>query len=380
LLATKTLQESEERFRALIENSAEMLSLLDRKGNIFYAGPSIFKFTGYNPEEYINKSKLSFVHPEDREKVKKALTSILLQEHASEQLEYRIRHRQGGWRWIEGTLTNLLNLKSVNAVVSNFRDITERRLADEMIRQQNIELQKTNSELDLFVYSASHDLRAPLTSLLGLIHLSKSETDNPLLLEYFKWMTDSVNRLDRFIRDIIHYSRNSRLLLQSTRIDFEGMFKDALEDLKYLKPDKKIFKEISVRGEDPFYTDRSRLKVVISNLLSNALRYHDYNKDTLQISMLVECDNDKAIIVLSDNGRGIEEKYIDRIFDMFFRASLTNTGSGLGLYIVKETIAKLNGRISVESTPGLGTAFTIEIPNLPLLSTDYEYSIQFEIN
>ncbi|AHM61091.1 pas/pac sensor signal transduction histidine kinase [Flammeovirgaceae bacterium 311] len=227
----------------------------------------------------------------------------------------------------------------------------------------NEELQKTNSELDRFVYSVSHDLRAPIASVLGLIQITKNENDPEIRQQYFMLMESSLKRLDSFIHDIIDYSRNNRTDSRPVQISFEELTEDVASSLRYM-PDAATIELIKDFSEEiPFYTDRQRLKVILTNLFSNAVCYYNPRQPKPHIIIKVSTTKESASIEVSDNGIGIEEEYLPRIFDMFFRAHQESKGSGLGLYIVKETVTKLGGSIRVDSTFRKGTSFSISLPN-----------------
>ncbi len=225
-------------------------------------------------------------------------------------------------------------------------------------------LKKINKELDEFVYRASHDLRAPLASILGLINLSKKEPDIKVIQEYIELKEKSVKKLDFLIRDIAQFSRNIHLGIRNEKINFEEVTNNAIELHRFFEDSPKINKSISINVEGVFYTDSMRLEVIINNLMSNAIRYSNKDIDNPTIEIIVNSNAESAEIKVIDNGIGIEKEYQDKIFGMFHQGVDHNTGSGLGLYIVKETVDKLKGKISVKSTLKKGTTFTVTLPNL----------------
>jgi signal transduction histidine kinase len=229
--------------------------------------------------------------------------------------------------------------------------------------QQKKELQKANNELDNFVYKASHDLRSPLSSILGLINLMKSEQDLKQIKEYVSYQEKSINKLDSYIINILNISRNSRMNIEFNEIDFNLLFETTLLQLTYLPAYSKIEKKIEVNQKFPFYSDMVRISVVLTNLISNSIRYIDLNKKKPMLKLSVETNEDQAIIKVYDNGIGIKSEYIHKIYNMYFRATEAVSGSGLGLYIVKETLDRLNGSVHVMSEYGSYTEFTIYIPN-----------------
>lgn len=233
------------------------------------------------------------------------------------------------------------------------------------LNQSNQALQKTNSELDRFVYSASHDLRAPIKSMLGLIDIAKESipSDNRAQIELLNMLNKSVLKLDDLIEDILNYSRNSRTELAKDKIDFKLLLERILEEFKYVNGTKLFLTNIHIKQDEIFISDNRRIQVILNNLISNAFKYSDNSKHEALIKITVECTKEHAIIIIEDNGIGIANNNKDRIFEMFYRATKFSSGSGLGLYIVKETIDKLNGSVLVDSELHQGTTVTVVIPN-----------------
>ncbi len=232
------------------------------------------------------------------------------------------------------------------------------------LQKQNAELKKINKELDSFVYSVSHNLRAPLMSVLGLLDLARHENHQEGELDqYFEMMESSIHKLDETVKEILDYSRNARQNLTIEKIDLASMINDQFQKMQFMSGSDTIAREINIQENVPFYADSYRLSVILNNLISNSIKYFDPNKKDPFIRIAAEINNDSATIEFSDNGIGIEERYLAKVFDMFFRATEKNRGAGLGLYIVKEAVEKLHGSIFVESTVGAGTVFRLQIPN-----------------
>jgi len=229
------------------------------------------------------------------------------------------------------------------------------------IAQQNLELKKINAELDRFVYSASHDLRAPLVSIQGLSRLAIEESQSDVDKKYFKLINDRIVRLDEFIRDIIEYSRNARTERKPELFSINSMIHEVIENLKYMEGADRIAFLVSTSVEE-VYTDKNRLKVVLSNIISNAIKYHNLNQENPRVEIVVNLSESTVNICIQDNGIGIQDEAREKIFDMFYRATDRSGGSGLGLYIVKEIIERLDGRITVNSVFGEGTTFEVCIP------------------
>jgi signal transduction histidine kinase len=232
-----------------------------------------------------------------------------------------------------------------------------------VMERQNEELRRINAELDRFVYSASHDLRAPLMSVKGLLNMIKLDPDKKNTDLYLALIEKSVGRLDNFITDIIQYSRNTRTDIEEKEIDLALLLQESLETLRFMEGAEQVRITHTVDVRAPFYSDPGRLLVVLNNIISNAVRYRNMTRSDACLDVTIHADGDLARIRFTDNGIGIPVEYQEAIFDMFFRVSTERQGSGLGLYIVKDAVSRLQGTVHVQSTPGKGTTFIVEIPN-----------------
>jgi signal transduction histidine kinase len=239
----------------------------------------------------------------------------------------------------------------------------EIKIKSKELKKSNKELKKTNIELDSFLYSTAHDLRSPLSSLLGLIRLIVMENKQKELENYFVLMKGSISRLEDFLQQIVDYSKNKKVDLHVEKINLKKMVNEALENHQFLEGAEHIEKIVSIKEEAAFHSDKNRLTIIFNNLISNATRYADHSKEHPFINIHIRTNTQEMILDFSDNGQGIEEDHIKKIFDMFYRGNTKSKGSGLGLFIFKETVNKLDGFASVESRVGEGTKFFIRIPN-----------------
>ncbi len=255
------------------------------------------------------------------------------------------------------TINFLVTLVSSIAIMYFLMDLhyhTQKSVLD-----KNDELQKANAELDRFVYSASHDLRAPLSSLLGLIEVAK--LDHAGADRYLDMMKGKIQDLEDFIKEIISYSRNARMDIRRQAINLRDTIDEVTEALTFSVGNPDVHIENLVRQDLVLHTDSMRLKIVLSNLIDNALKYRDESKSRPFIRIEAADRDGVKVITVKDNGLGIDQIYLEKIFQMFFRASEQSKGSGLGLYIVKETLCKIDGSIQVESSLGTGTTFQVQI-------------------
>jgi signal transduction histidine kinase len=171
-----------------------------------------------------------------------------------------------------------------------------------------------------------------------------------------------VSQLDHFITDVLSHSKNLKLEIKIEPINFESLINQTFIDLNYLKGAEQINRSVVIEGVT-FYSDPWRIAEIFRNLVSNAIKYRNFQRTDSEISLKIEIKEDTASIVFSDNGIGIESSNMEKIFNMFYRASEQSDGSGLGLYIVKNAIDKLGGQVRVSSTLGEGTTFIINLPN-----------------
>lgn len=235
-------------------------------------------------------------------------------------------------------------------------DITDRMKVEE-------ELKIRNAELDNFVYKVSHDLRAPLSSILGLVNLAKVPGNPDDLTEYIDLIGTKVEHLDHFISDVLSHSKNLKMEVSISKVDLAYVIDRTFSDLHYLRGAKEMVRHIKVEGVE-FFSDPWRISEIFRNLISNAIKYRQVNGSrTPEVWVKVHVDNLRADISFADNGIGISNENLNRVFEMFFRATDQSDGSGIGLYIVRNAVEKLGGQITLASKQGEGTRFNIVLPN-----------------
>ena len=358
-----TLKASEKKFRTLIEKSSDAIGMVNQDGTILYMSQLISQILGYRLDELAEKKLFRFIPMRQKPNLARLCNRLLQVPGKSMSTEMQLKHKDGSIVWIEAVATNLLHESAVKAIVMNIRNITERRMAEDAIQMQNVELEKINTELDQFVYSASHDLRLPLTNILGLIDVTDLEIEKQEHKKYLNMMRKSAHQLDDTIKEILDYSHNNRTEVTHEKINLDEIINSVFENLSFIEGSEKIKKIVNVNLVMPFYTDKVRLKFILNNLITNAIKYHNHKQEMPFISVRAHVTAQKAVIVVQDNGTGISERALESIFNMFYRASTKTTGAGLGLYIAKEAVSRLSGIISVESKENLGSTFTVEIPN-----------------
>lgn len=232
-----------------------------------------------------------------------------------------------------------------------------------MLNVKNDELQKAYEELDKFAYSVTHDIRGPILSSLGAIEIARNSDDISEIREILEMMEKSLTRMDVLIRNMHEYYNLKRGELQIKEIDFAGLIEEVKDLYEIGSSVNGTRFDVHLDLKMPFRSDEVTLKIILNNLLSNAFKYQRKGNHTKFVSLNITVNEGKAKIIVRDNGIGIDDAYINDIFNIFFRATTENAGSGFGLYNVKDALRKLNGNIQVNSKPGEGSEFIIEIPS-----------------
>lgn len=224
------------------------------------------------------------------------------------------------------------------------------------------ELERTNDELNRFVYSTSHDLRSPLASIMGVLTLSRMEGSVTDPNGYMEMIESCVKKMDFYTHKIIDYYRSKRVDEAVEKIDFKNLAESSINICRMQNPTIRFDLQLDQQSE--FYTDTFRLSVIIDNLLSNAVKYQRPDEANPTVRLKINANETEANIEIEDNGVGIIESHLNSVFKMFFRSNAAVTGLGIGLYIVKEALTRIGGEISVSSTYGAGTSFKLNIPNV----------------
>lgn len=357
------LEVSRERFALAAKGTNAGIYEWDIRKNTTFVSPTwkhLLGYTNNDPDIVPTSVFMEIVHPEDLEKMRR-LIEVHMKTLLPYQNELRMKTKHGEYRWfLDSGSFKADEQGNVTKLVGSLIDIEERKKVEEEILLKNIQLAKTNEELDRFVYSASHDMRAPLSSLLGLINISEKTNKIEELHAYLEMMRGRIKTMEGFIKEVTDYSRNTRLDLVLEKIDLKEVIQETAQNLSDMTGRVRL--EYNLPEKIILLTDISRLKVILNNLISNAYKYHQLDQADPYISFSANRNHDRIVITVTDNGSGIEPDYHQKVFDMFFRASIKSEGSGLGLYIVKETLQKMGGTIWVESIPGKGSTFTFAIP------------------
>ncbi|MCG8306056.1 MAG: ATP-binding protein [Cytophagales bacterium] len=259
----------------------------------------------------------------------------------------------------------LLKTRTVD-LVNSYKNVAslEKMEKEVMIKQQKFEIIKEkNEELDSFFYMVSHDLKGPLNSLIGLNNIFPKDVTDAVGLRYLKKYKEQIEKINKIVSELINLTIVSKNKSDKNLIQFERIIEDCKTSFRHLENYCKITFRTSIDKNLAFFSEWAMVNTIISNLLENSIKYVDCKKPEPEISISIKEENGKILIKVKDNGIGIEEKYIKRVFDMFYRANDEVEGTGLGLYILRKAVHRLNGKIHLKSKINLGTEVTITLPN-----------------
>jgi len=351
--------EMNKNFLTVIEKCNDLIFFTRKNGDFIHTTTAAEQLFGFSNEEYLQTNITDHIHPEDLSEIRERFQLALVSAGATVNLKFRNKTKQGEYRWIEGTIINMLE-DSIQALMIRFNDITDRIKSE---NEQNLLIQeftKRNQDLNQFVYIISHNLRTPLANLIGLINILEID----LLDDYNKGIVDlfksSTDRLSETVLDLTHIlTLKDNQGVKVTRVNVQKVF----EKVCYSFNDQ--IKQLGVILVTEFdcnhiLFNKSYLESVLMNLLSNAIKYRLHSRP-LEIRVhLTKNDLNTYTLTFSDNGMGIDmETNKEKLFGLHQRFHNHINGNGVGLFITKSQITSLGGHIDVISKVNEGTTFTI---------------------
>jgi PAS domain S-box-containing protein len=360
------LAKNEAKFRALVQNSSDVIRVLDADGTVTYASPSSQNVLGFSPEELEGKNAFDFVHTDDIYPATTPFQASLANPSETQISQYRFRHKDGSWRYLESKSNFSPTDTSLNGIVVNSRDITERKQAEEDILSALKKERELNELKSRFVSMISHEIRNPLNSILAATQILErygEQWPNEKKQDFFQRIKTSVKQLTELLDDILVIGKAEEKKLDSkpVTVDLKKFSSDLIEEIKLSTGSEHAIVFVT-RGQcTNAYLDEKMLRHILINLLSNALKYSPPGS-TVHFELLSQ-DNE-VIFEIKDEGIGIPLEDQQRLFESFHRATNVKNipGTGLGLAIVKRCIDIYNGKINFKSEVGVGTTFTVTLP------------------
>jgi PAS domain S-box-containing protein len=369
--AEEALRKSEAIKNAMVSNIGDVIVIFDRKGINKYQSPNVTKLFGWKPEELIGKSIWDTIHPDDLIAAQKFIGAIAIEPNATRTTEMRYKRRDGEYVWIEISVKNLMHDKNIQGILGNYRNITDRRQAEQIRHQLDVS-QKSALFKQNFLANMSHEIRTPLTGILGMIdilrqtHLSEEQHD------YINTLKISGENLREIINQVLDYSKieAGKVSLNPTAFQFRSLTRDTLNLYKNsLKNGVKLFDYQNPQIPATIIADRFRLSQVINNLMTNALKFTQQGSVTIRSTLVSMNAHNKEMVIkieVVDTGIGIAVSLQKKLFVPFSQIDAADIreyeGTGLGLSICKQLIEMMGGEIGVVSQEGKGSTFWFTFP------------------
>ena len=352
-VADEKLRASEERFRLLVQNAFDIITILTKDGVITYESGSVKRLLGYDPDERVGKNifRDTIVHPEDLEKKISAFREAVTKANELVRTEFRLKHKDGSYRDIEAFYLNLLDDPHIEGIVANYHDITEQR--------------KLEQQREEFISIASHELKTPVTSVKGYIQILQdifSTTGDVMSIELINKLHLQIDRLTNLIKDLLDVTqiRQGQLEFRESSFDIDALIHEIVSDMQLSTKKHLIVADLNAAKN--ITADKERIGQVLNNLISNAIKYSPNADKVLVTSNAAE---ENITVCVQDFGIGINLDMQKRIFERFFRLHDKRhpyPGLGLGLYIASEIVKHHGGSLTVQSVPGKGSVFCLTVP------------------
>ncbi|MBN3957484.1 PAS domain-containing sensor histidine kinase [Nostoc sp. NMS8] len=370
LAKTEILQQSEERFRSLLQNASNIIATLGAGGRVVYVSPSLTHILGYQPESWIAKNLPELVHPDDGLYAEALLCQAFDNPSQKTIVEFRLHHADGSWHDFEAIAKNLLDEPNVAGIVITCRDITERKQAEADVRKALEKERELNELKSRFISMASHEFRTPLavvSSSIGILEDYGDRLNAAQSQKQFQHVQKSINHITQLLDDVLMINRveGGKLEFMPTPINVMQFCHSLVEEIQLSAPCHQITlfitDERDAASKSHAQLDKKLLQSILTNLLSNAVKY-SFAGSIIDFNLI--CQNEKTIFKIQDKGIGIPDDDRDHLFKTFHRAKNVGNipGTGLGLSIVKRCIDLHGGEIQVHSQVNMGTTFTITIP------------------
>jgi PAS domain S-box-containing protein len=371
LLLLRTARRQSARFRSLVHNAADLITVIDENATAIYQSPSAERVLGYAPSDVIGTKLTELLHPSDKQAVIKAFADIYDQPGATVEVAFRLRHRDGTWVAMEGTVLNLVRDATVGGFVVNSRDVTERERAAAALRIARDQAMEASRMKSTFLASMSHEIRTPMNAVIGLTDLL---LDTPLGEQQRTYATGVQNASENLlgiINDILDFSKveAGKMNLEVVDLDLGALLEDVVALFAQGTQAQPVELLAHRRSDVPtrLQGDPTRLRQVLVNLMSNAVKFTSAGEVVLSASLVAETPTVATVrFEVADTGIGIAPEDQARMFDPFSQADASTTrrygGTGLGLAIVKQLIELMGGQLGVDSEVNRGSRFWFELP------------------
>ena len=336
------------------EQIATVSLVYDKHFNLIHYSQQFCQMLGYSEEELQQLVPTSLLHPDYLPAFTNHMRGLVRRQTRGFVIELQLRHQEGHYLWVQYAASMLDRTGEEPYITAIALDITQLKKREEKLVQDQ-------KDMNLFLDRTTHDMKGPLGSLRALYRIVELEFGHdPKVMEYFNHYHATVERLHTTVSDLLTLSQVKKGTPKLGMVNLGSMVQECLQSLCHLPDFYKITFTIRIEIKENIFIEESLLQTIIQNLLENAIKY--CSETTPKVLVCIKLKEDQLLLEVSDNGIGISEEAQSRIFDMFYRATTRSTGTGLGLYILKNAVDKLKGNVRVRSVPDKGSRFIISIP------------------
>ena len=364
--AADALRRSEEHFRSLIEDTADLIAVLETDGTARYISPSVTRILGYRAEEWIGETVFAFIHPVDVEAVRRGFLERVQKPGVGPVIEFRIRHKDGVWHVIEAHANNLLDNPAVAGVVITARDVTERKRTEAEVQKAKEAAEAANRAKGEFLANMSHEIRTPMNGIIGMTDIVLETELTPEQREFLDTVRRSAHSLLGIVNDILDLSKieSGKLALETRDFSLRRSVDEALALLAVRARAKGLDFRVALPADAPeaLLGDPGRLRQILTNLVGNAIKFTERGSVTVDAAVDALSAGTACLhFRVTDTGTGIPNEKHALIFQAFEQVDGSPTrqygGTGLGLAISQSLVEMMGGHIWVESALGRGSTF-----------------------
>jgi PAS domain S-box-containing protein len=362
----EALRRSDEYYRAIIENSQDLITIIDERGLIRFDSHSVTRILGFQVEERLGQDFFLYLHPQDLEEARQRLQRAVREQVGEGEGEYRMRHKDGSWRYMEFKAKNLLQLSGLQGVLFNTRDVTERKRSLDALRKV-----ERLAFIGQMAAGLAHEIRNPLAIIQMSAEMLRDDDESGAEgRRHASVIVEQCGRLLKLMNETMNYSRSKpiQLSLENPRELMEYALKLARIQFGSAHEKFDVIWLESPSGPS-LKVDRQKAELVLVNLILNAFQALPLEGGRLGLGWLVA--DDGIVLIVEDNGPGMSEQDLDHIFDPFFTTK--QHGSGLGLWLCQRMVDASGGRLSVESGLNKGSRFTVWLPVHGVANEDFDH-------